>query len=553
MVIIGVIVGLVSGLAAVALNRGLTHVHHSLQHFSDTHFYVLFPLIGILLTVLFLKYIARDFGGHGVPEVIHSVSMKGGALKFRSSFSRLLGSLLTISSGASAGPEAPVVMSGAAIGSSIARYFKSNERIRIAVTGSGAAAAIAAIFNAPITGIIFTLEVILGEWSHRTMLPIAISSVTGTVVSRLLNGNQIPFAHRVFDVNINDILASLGLAVAIALFAFVFIKALKWSSAFLDKFVGNFLAKAILGGALVSVIILFFPQVRGEGYELVRQLISEKYDAGISILLLAVAMKMIATSFTLGSGGSGGVFAPSLVLGSLAGLFYFKVLIMVFPTVGFTGASLFSLVAMAGMISGTMHAPLTGIFLIVEITGGYDAILPLLLVSFLTTMLVRFFEKHSIYHYELARKGYLVRPQTDARILSDIKAEELLETGLIKVHPDMLLKDLIPLIKKSSMDCFPVEDKKTGDFLGMVYFFDIKEYLFDQAFVNFTIVSVVMKAYSDLTLLSINEPVSQIMDKFDTTHFRTLPVLKGSKFVGIISKSMILDHYRKELKAQTDS
>lgn len=151
------------------------------------------------------------------------------------------------------------------------------------------------------------------------------------------------------------------------------------------------------------------------------------------------------------------------------------------------------------------------------------------------------------------RKGYLVRPQTDARILSDIKAEELLETDLIKVHPDMLLKDLIPLIKKSAKDCFPVEDKETGDFLGMVYFSDIRKYLFDQAFVNFTIVSMVMKACGDLTVLSIDEPVSQMVDKFDNTNFRTLPVAKGSKFVGIISKSVILDHYRKELKAQTDS
>jgi len=204
MIIIGIIVGLVSGLAAVGFNRGLEYFSHFLGHFNKTPYYIFFPLMGIVLTVIFLKCIARDFGGHGVPEVIYGVSIMGGALKFRSSFSRWVGGLITLTSGASAGPEAPIIISGAAIGSNVANYFKSNERIKIAVTGSGAAAAIASIFNAPITGIIFTLEVILGEWSHRTMLPIVISSVTGTVVSRLLSGNQIPFAHRVFEVNVNE-------------------------------------------------------------------------------------------------------------------------------------------------------------------------------------------------------------------------------------------------------------------------------------------------------------------------------------------------------------
>jgi CIC family chloride channel protein len=552
MSIIGVIVGLACGLAAVGLTRGLHFFNVLLSRHHDHLYYYLFPLTGIAINVLFLKYIARDLGGHGVPEVIHSVSMKGGSLRIRSSFSRWIGSLITLSSGGSAGPEAPIVITGAALGSNISRYFKSNERIKIAVTGSGAGAAIASIFNAPITGIIFTMEVILGEWTHRTMLPIAISSVTGTVVSRLMNGNQIPFKHQEFPFNSNDVLASVGLAITLACFAFVFIRALSWSSTFLDRLIKNFLGKALLGGALVSILIYFFPLVRGEGYELVRNAISQNYDAGILALLILVGMKMLATSFTLGSGGSGGVFAPSLVMGSLAGFFYYKILVLAFPTVRFSGAGLFSLVGMAGMISGTMQAPLTGIFLIVEITKGYDAILPLLVVSFLASMLVRLFEKHSIYHHELAKKGFLLRPQTDARILCDIKTQELLETDFTILHPDMLLKDMIPLIKKSTKDYFPVEDKKTGDFLGMVYFSDIKQYLFDEAFLDFTIVSVVMRNVRDLTLLSIDEPVSQIVEKFDTTNFRTLPVLKEKKFMGLISKSTILDHYRKELKAQTE-
>jgi CIC family chloride channel protein len=549
-IIIGIIVGLFSGFAAVGLNYGLEKLSHFLNQFHGRFYVVLFPLAGIVLTVLVLKYIIRDFGGHGVPEVIYSISIKGGALKFRFSFSKLIGSLITISSGGSAGPEAPVVISGAAIGSNISGYFKSNERLRTAAAGSGAAAAIASIFNAPIAGIIFTMEVILGEWSFKDMLPVAISSVTGTIVSRLMKGNQIPFTHRGFEVSINDIFATVGLAVAFAVFSVIFIKLLKWTSVVLEKLFKHALSKALFGGLLVGVVTLFFPYVKGEGYELVRQLTAGKFSSAAALVLLLVLMKMLATSLTLGAGGSGGVFAPALVMGSLGGFFYFQLLTLVFPGTNFTGAALFSLVGMAGMLSGTLHAPLTGIFLIVEITGGYDAILPLLLVSFLTSTLVKLAEKHSIYHYELAKKGLLLRPRTDGRILSEIQPAELLETDLIPIHPEMVLKDLIPLVQKSRRNYFPVEDQKTGDFLGMVYFNDIKNYLFEPHLVNSIIVEEVMQ--SEITTVSLSDSVGDILSTFETTNAWSLPVVEHKKFLGLISKATMLDHYRKELKAQTE-
>lgn len=555
--IIGVIVGVFSGFAAVWLTDGLEKLSHLFTGMTvkSDWYVVLLPGAGILVTVVLLKYVIRDFGGHGVPDVIHSVSMKGGALKFRSSFSKLLGSLVTLASGGSAGPEAPVVISGAAIGSSISRYFKSNEQIKVAVTGSGAAAAIAAIFNAPITGVIFTMEVILGDWSLKNMLPVVISSVTGTVVSRLMHGNRIPFAHRQFSFNINDILATVGLAIAFAVFSLLFIRMLKWISVVMDRYLRHDLAKALTGGLLVGVLTLFYPLVKGEGYHVVRKLIGGDYSETIGLVLLLIFMKMLATSLTLGAGGAGGVFAPSLLIGSLGGFFYFQLLTFVFPGATFTGAALFSLVGMAAMLSGTLHAPLTGIFLIVEITGGYDAILPLLLVSFLTSTLVKQVEKHSIYHYELVKKGHLLRPRTDGRILSEIKPRELLETGLITVHPEMLLKDLIPAIKQSNRNYFPVEEKtmnkkNSGRFLGMVYFNDIKEYLFDSSLLNSIIVEEVMT--TDLTTVSLKDSVSSILTVFDATGAWSLPVVEGERFMGLISKATILDHYRKELKAQTE-
>jgi len=551
MIIIGILVGLCSGLAAVGLNLGLETFSRLTERLTQPGLIILLPVTGLILTVLVLKYLIRDFGGHGVPEVIHSVSTRGGALKLRSSFSRLLGSLLTIASGGSAGPEAPVVISGAAIGSNISTYFKSNEKIRVAVTGSGAAAAIAAIFNAPVTGFIFTMEVILGEWAPGSMLPVAISSVTGTIVSRLLKGNQIPFVHRQFEVNINDILATIGLAVALAAFSLVFIRLLKWSGELLSRYLNAALLRALAGGALVGILTLFLPHVRGEGYRLVRQLISGQYSATLLTVLVLILAKMLATSLTLGSGGSGGIFAPALVMGSLGGLLYFQVLTLMLPRVSFTGAALFSLAGMAGMLSGTLQAPLTGIFLIVEITGGYDAILPLLLVSFLCTTLVRLVDEHSIYFYDLARKGQLLRPRTDGRILSELKAAELLETGLKPVHPEMPLKALVPLIIQSQRNYFPVLRKKDRHFLGMLYFNDIKQYLFDPFFLNSLIVEEVMQ--TDMPRVSINESVRRILQIFDHTGAWSLPVVEDGRFLGLISRATILDHYRKELKAQTEA
>lgn len=547
---IGLVVGLTSGLAAIALNYSLEFFSGQYGKIENDLWKILLPVGGIFLTVVLLKYLIKDFEGHGLPEVIHSINMKGGRMKFRSSFSKLLGSLLTIASGASAGPEAPVVVSGAAIGSNFAAFFKTDERIKIAVTGSGAAAAIAAIFNAPITGIIFTMEVIIGEWAPIYMLPVAIASVTGTEVSRLLHGNQIPFAHRLFNVTIYDIIFSLGLAVICALLSVLFIKTLRNASTLLEKYLNNALLKALAGGLVIGLISFNLPQVRGEGYEFVRQLISGDFSASLHFILVIVLLKIFVTSLTLGSGGSGGVFAPALVIGSGGGFLYYLLLKTLFPEIILNDAGLYALVGMAGVISGTLNAPLTGMFLIIEITSGYAAILPLLLVSFLSPALVKIFEKYSIYHYELIRKGHMLRPRTDGRILADIKPLELLEHDLITIRPDMLLEELIPVIKKSKRNYFPVVEEESGAFRGMVYFNDLKEFIFDKELLRSILVEEIM--HTNLDTVSLSDSLISIQNKFDTTKSWSLPVVEKSRFLGLISKSTMLDLYRKELKVQTD-
>ncbi len=547
---IGVFVGVTSSLAAVGLTKGLSFFHHYFSQVEHPVISIILPAIGLLLTVVLLKYVIKDFGGHGLPEVIHSLSLKGGVIKLRSSYSKLIGSLITISFGGSAGPEAPIVVSGAALGSNVARFLKTNEKIRIAVAGSGAAAAIASIFNAPIAGIIFTMEVIIGEWTPVYLLPIVIASVTGTEISRLLNGNQIQFSHELIKVNLNDIFLSIFLALVCAFFSVLFIRVLRNSSKYLDKYLKNILLKAFLGGLIIGLISFNIPYIKGEGYKFVQDIITGHFTSGILFILLIIVLKIFATSLTLGAGGAGGVFAPSLVIGSSAGLFFYLVIRALFPQLEMNEAGLFALVGMAGVLSGTLQAPLTGMFLIIEISNGYDAILPLLLVSFLTSAIVKQFEQHSIYQYELIQKGHLHRPRTDGKILADINPRELLENDLTLVYPDMLLSALIPKIKKSNRNYFPVVDRENGYLLGMVYFNDIKDFIFDHTLINSILIEEVM--HSDLTTISIRDSLNDIQKKFEQTNSWSLPVVENQKYMGLISKATMLDLYRKELKVQTE-
>jgi CIC family chloride channel protein len=548
--IIGIIVGVLGGLAALGLNLCLEKLAFVLEPYKkDVHTLVL-PAIGILLTALFLRYAIKDFGGHGVPEVIYSVSLRGGFLRLRSSISKLIGSLLTLSAGGSAGPEAPVAISGAAIGSNIATWFRTNDRVRIAATGSGAAAAIASIFNAPIAGFIFSMEVILGEWSSVNMLPVALASVTGTVISRFFGGDQIPFEHRMIEVGLKDIAATLVFAGFMACIAVLFIKTMRIAQNRIHRFLKPLWLRALSGGLLVGLIITFFPQVGGDGYGVIRNLLGGRFALGLVMILVIILMKIMATALTLNSGGAGGVFAPSLVIGSFTGYFFYQLLTMVFPGVSFSGLDIFVLCGMAAMLSGTLHAPLTGIFLIVEITGGYDVILPLLIASFVTVTIVRLMEKNSVYFHELVEEGLLRRPRTDARILTDLSTEELLEKDLISVNPEILLNDLVPLIIESKRNLFPVVDKNTGVYLGMLDWSDIKPFIFDQDLRQSLIVEEVMR--KDLPTVSVSDTMIDILKKLEASRAWSLPVVEKDKFVGLVSKSSVLDHYRKELKAQTE-
>jgi CIC family chloride channel protein len=549
MILIAAIVGICSGLAAVILNRSLTAMLEWLHHYRHFWWAFVLPACGAALSSLFLEKIVNEGAGHGVPEVIYAVSRYGGLLRARSGYSRIVSSCLTIGSGGSAGPEAPVVMSGAAIGSNIARFFSLNDRQRVALVGCGAAGAISSIFNAPIAGMVFSVEVILGEWTAVNIIPIAIAAVAGTEISRLLQGNQIVFAHRLFNIGLIDIAASFGLAVCCAAASVLLTHALHTVHTMSAKTRLPFWLRAAVGGCAVGVIGLFLPVVLGEGYHAVRTVIDGTFEAGLWFVGLIALAKIFATALTLGWGGSGGIFAPCLVIGSFVGLSFHRLMVEMWPAVQWVNEGCFALLGMAGLISGILQAPLTGIFLIVEITGTYEVILPLIIVSTISTTLCHYIEPASFYLRELVEKGQLLRPGTDARVLSDLSIGELLETDCICVPKSMLLGDFINIVKKSHRNYFPVEDEKTGRFLGLIHLDDIRPYLFDSQLYNAVFVEQIMDPKVDI--VSPGDDLIDVLKKMDEKRIFSMPVIAGERFLGMVSKATLLDQYRKELMVQT--
>jgi len=549
LILIGIIVGICSGMAALVLSNGLVTLLTWLAPYRARWWAFILPGLGAALSSLFLNQMIREGAGHGVPEVIYSVSRYGGLIRLRSCYSRIVSSCLTIGFGGSAGPEAPVVMSGAAIGSNIARFFSFNDRQRTTLVGCGSAGAIAAIFNAPIAGLVFTVEVILGEWRAMSIVPIAISAVAGAEVSRVLRGNHIAFDHRLFDIGHMDLLASFGLAVATATASVVLTGALRHMHHLAGRLRVAHWIRAALGGFAVGAIGIWVPVVLGEGYHAIQEMIGNVFHSGFLFAFLATLLKILATALTLGWGGSGGIFAPSLVIGSLTGLSYHRLLALLWPNAAWVDEGCFALLGMAGLISGILQAPLTGIFLIVEITGDYGVILPLIIVSAVSSTFCQYVEPASFYLKELIERGQLLRPGTDARVLSDLRIQELLEKDCLRVRPDMRLREFIEIVKQSRRNHFPVEDPRTGVFLGMVDIKDVRPYLFTPMMHDAVVVEQIMAPKR--VFVELDDDLNRVLRLMDEEGLFTIPVLFNRRFVGMVSKATLLDRYRQELRVQS--
>ncbi len=548
---LAIVVGLLSGLGAVGLREGVHWLFASLAVVRATPWGTLLPALGALLGVLVVARLFREPPGHGVPEVIRAVCRQGGRMPARAMGSRWLGSMLNVGAGGSAGLEGPIVYTGAAVGSFVGGRFRLDERRRSVLLAAGVAAGISAIFNAPMTGVIFAMEVVLAEWSAFAIVPIVVAAVVATELSRSLLGDASAFLHVPFGMGTRDLVlcAALGLVAGFASTALT--RAIGRLHALGRRLPRPALVAPLVFGLAVGALGIFAPEAIGEGYDTVQLAIRSELTEGLLLAGVLVGAKLLATALTIGSGAPGGVFAPCLVLGSLLGVAFHRLASLVLPqsyAIGVEGS--YALVGMAGLLAGVLQAPLTAIFLVFEITGGYEVILPLMIVAVLSLLVARRFRRYSMYTEELAERGELLRPGTDQRILADVAVRETLDTDALPVREDMTLAQFARAVRHSRRNHFPVLDAAGDRFVGMLELGLVREILTDPQLARVTLVGTL--ADRDSPTLPLDANLADALEVFERTGAWVLPVLEPEgRFAGLLSKSTLFDHYRRELSVQT--
>lgn len=564
--ILSFLVGVFVALATLTLKFIIKEIEGMLtQNFdvSQVHFvYLIYPVIGILLSGLFVRYIVKDDISHGVTKILFSISQRQGRIKRHNIWSSLVASAFTIGFGGSVGAESPIVLTGSAIGSNLGSLFKMDHHTLMLLVGCGAAGAISAIFKAPIAGLVFTLEVLMLDLTMTSLMPLLISAVTAATVSYIATGQQAMFAFHLDEAfRLGRIPYVILLGIFSGLVSIYFTRSMNWVETLFSKLSSPF-KKFLFGGSMLSVLIFFFPLLYGEGYDTINKLLngttSADWDAVMNnsffyghgnlllvYLLLVLATKSFASSATNGGGGCGGLFAPSLYLGCIAG-FIFSFFSNSWGLFPFLPEKNFALLGMAGVMAGVMHAPLMSVFLIAELTGGYDMFLALLIVSTSSYLTAISFEPHSIYATRLAKKGELLTHHKDHAVLMLLKMANIVETDFVKIHPEMDLSELVKIISVSRRNVYPVTDKVTGEFLGIVLLDDIRNIMFRQELYHrFTVdrlmTSPPAKIYNTYSM-------EKVMRIFDDTKAWNLPVIddKG-KYLGFVSKSKVFNSYRQVL------
>lgn len=565
--ILSILIGIVSGLAAATIKHTVHFIQSGLFYVSDyfeiDYLFLVYPFIGLILTVAYVYYLNRNKMGGGIGNVLYSISRNAGLIERDKMYSQMVTSSLTVGFGGSVGLEAPIVSTGAAFGSNIAQLFHMDHKRRILLIGCGVSGAVAAVFAAPIAGVIFVFEVLLLDIGISYLIPLLLAAVSGMIVGNLLNSAEIIVAYaEIYHFSLKEIpiYAILGIITGfISLFftrTFYFIEKL-----FLG--LGNRFTKATVGALILGLLLFLFPPLFGEGYDIIRDLLQDRPEDlldksflgplqgriwVIPLFILAVIFfKIIAASVTWSSGGNGGVFAPSLFLGALTGFLFARILNMMGLPFELVESS-FALVAMAGIMSGVMHAPLTGIFLIAEVTSGYTLILPLMIVSAISYVTIKIFEKHSINTKSFAEKGELITRDKDQMVLNLLKLKRVVEKDLKSVHPDAYLKDLVEIIKLSKRNIFPVVDSE-NKLKGVILLDDIRQLMFNPEMYETVKVSALMHAPPGYVY--VTDTMDQVMQKFKDTGAWNLPVLDNETYVGFLSKSKIFSIYRTLLINQT--
>ena len=559
------LVGIFTALAAWVLKWLI----HEIELFLTDNFdvtganwlYLIYPVVGIFLTGLFVRNIVRDDISHGVTKILYAISRRQGRIKPHNVWSSVIASGITIGFGGSVGAEAPIVLTGSAIGSNLGRAFHMEHKTLMLLIGCGAAGAVAGIFKAPIAGLVFTLEVLMIDLTMASLLPLLISCVTAATFTYITTGMEAMFHFNLDNPFVVErIPYAILLGIACGLVSLYFTRAMDSVEDVFRKY-SNPYVKLVIGGAMLSVLIFLFPPLYGEGYTTINLLLNGTslddwsnvldnslfYGHGqllLVYLLLIVVFKVFASSATNGGGGCGGIFAPSLFLGCITG-FIFARFCNQFDLGPYIPEKNFALLGMAGLMSGVMHAPLTGIFLIAELTGGYDLFLALMIVSVSAYLTIIVFEPHSIYSMRLAKRGELLTHHKDKAVLTLMNVENVVETDFAKASPDMDLGQMVRLISKTRRNLFPVVDGQER-LLGIVRLDDIRNIMFRQELYHRFKVEAFMVSPPDKILRT--DTMDIVMRKFDDTKAWNLPVVdEDGRYMGFISKSKIFNNYRQVL------
>ena len=562
--ILSFLVGLFAAVAAFVLHWLIKEIQMLLTSgFNTSTFnwmYLVYPVIGIYITSLFVRYVVKDNISHGITRILYAISSKRSRLKGHNCWSSVLASAITIGFGGSVGAEAPIVLTGSAIGSNLGKLFNMDNKTLMLLVGCGAAAAIGGIFKAPIAGLVFTLEVLMIDLTMASLLPILIASVTATCFTYIFTGSEALFTFTLdAEWPVERIPASILLGVFGGFVSLYFIRTMSACEAVFAKLGSKPIAKLLLGALILSPLIFFFPSLYGEGYSSINILLSGKTNSDWSGLLhnspfygnnnmllpyvgMVLLTKVFATSATNGGGGCGGTFAPSLFIGAFTGFFFARIwniyeIGVVLPEKNF------ALLGMAAVMAGVMHAPLTGIFLIAEITGGYKMFIPLMIVSICAYLTISIFEPHSIYGMRLARQGKLITHHTDHAILTLMSLESVIDRTYTSVKTDMPLSLLVHAISKSHKNILPVLDD-AGKLLGEIDMTKLRHIIFRTELYNHFTVSQLMS--QPQCVLSVNDPMEDVMKQFDETDASRLPVLDDdSHLIGYVSRSHLYSVYRK--------
>ena len=561
------LVGVATGFAALAM-RSLTHFIEevlvgNIIRYINYGFYVIFPAVGFLLVYWVKKYIIRKEVSHGIPSILYAVAKQKGIMKRFQAYGSILTAPITIGFGGSVGLEGPMVVTGAGISSQVARLFHINQSDRMLLLACACAAALAAIFKVPLAGILFAIEVFGLDLTLSSLLPLFVASLSGVLTSYIFFGNAALLPIYVGDSFLmHNIPFYLLLGVVGGFMSAYFTFVYEQVNRFFSKFSSAYL-RIVIGGAILGLLVFVMPPLYGEGHEVINHLKAGHPELSISsnifgwnlenpwvvILLLGglVLFKVVATSVTFGAGGVGGIFSPMLFMGGVMGNCFARIINQIDILPYKLPLANFTLIGMTALMTGVLHAPLTAIFLIAEVTGGYSLFVPAMVTAVVSFSIAKYFNKYSIYTMELGRKGELVNQDKDQAILTLMDMESVIETNFVPVYTDMTLKGVVyEAVRESSRNIFPVLDREKGSLEGVILLDDIRHLIFEKELYDKVSVLEMMQPPPALIQMG-QDTMNQVMDKFQNTAAWNLPVVKNGKYIGFISKSKLLTVYRRKL------